>query len=135
MATARERAGGAETRTLASSGLPRDLQGLTWRDARARAERGLANVDTSQLPANGDVVRRNVLTLFNIILGSLILALFALAVADRDVGHFQDGIFVGVIVAANVAVATFQEIRATNRLRQLRALTVPRATVVRDGED
>ena len=49
------------------------------------------------------------------------------------VGEFRDGLFVGGVVAANVAVATLQELVATRRLRALRALTVLEARVVRDG--
>ncbi len=112
-----------------------DLRGLSSAEAALRAERGQANVDTSRQRTDGDVIRENSLTFFNVILGTLIAILFALAVIDQDVGHFQDGIFVGIIVAANVIVATYQEIRATHTLRALRALTAPRATVVRDGRE
>lgn len=100
--------------------------GLTQAEAEARAARGLANVDTSKQRTDGDVVRSNVLTFFNVVLGSLILALFA-------VGEFRDGLFVGIVVIANVAIATLQELKATRTLRELVALTAPQATVVRDG--
>ncbi len=103
------------------------LTGLTAAEATLRAARGLANLDSRQERTDGEVIRANALTFFNVVLGSLIVALFA-------VGEFRDGLFVGLVVAANVAVATFQEIRATRTLRQLVALTAPRATVVRDGE-
>ncbi|MCK9520258.1 MAG: cation-translocating P-type ATPase, partial [Dehalococcoidia bacterium] len=49
------------------------------------------------------------------------------------VGQFRDGLFVGMVVAANVAVATLQELKATRTLRELVALTAPQATVIRDG--
>ncbi len=79
------------------------------------------------------MIRGNVFTFFNFILGALIAALFAVGIAELDSSYFKDGAFVGTVVAANVAVATFQELRATRMLRELVALTVPRATVVRDG--
>ncbi|MYF81353.1 MAG: HAD-IC family P-type ATPase, partial [Chloroflexi bacterium] len=47
----------------------------------------------------------------------------------------QDAAFVGMVVLANVLVGTFQELRATRKLRQLVALTAPTATVVRGGEE
>jgi cation-transporting ATPase E len=100
--------------------------GLTTAEADRRAAAGLANVDSTRQRTDADVVRANVLTFFNVVLFSLIFALFA-------VGEFRDGFFVGVVVAANVAVATWQEIRATRTLRELVALTAPHATVVRDG--
>ena len=58
----------------------------------------------------------------------------SLAAAEQDVGKFQDALFVGIVVAANVSIGTFQEIRAARTLRQLAALAAPRATVVRDGQ-
>jgi cation-transporting ATPase E len=101
-------------------------RGLTQAEADGRSAAGLANVDTTKQRTDGDVVRSNVLTFFNVVLGSLIVALFL-------VGEFRDGLFVGVVVIANVAIATLQELKATRTLRQLVALTAPRATAIRDG--
>ncbi len=100
--------------------------GLSTSDAVARQAAGLANTDSSRIRTDGDVIRTNVLTFFNVVLAVLIVALFA-------VGEFKDGFFVGIVVVANVAVSTFQELRATRTLRELKALTAPKATVVRDG--
>jgi cation-transporting ATPase E len=100
--------------------------GLTTAQAKALAAQGLANVDTSRQRTDGDVVRDNTLTFFNVVLGSLIIALLAL-------GEVRDGLFVGIVVAANVAISTLQELKATRTLRELKALTAPQATVVRDG--
>ena len=107
---------------------PAPAGGLTSAEAQARAEAGLANVDLTRQRTDGDVIRANALTFFNVVLGVLILALFAVA-------EFRDGLFVGVVVIANVAVSTLQEIKATRTLRQLKALTAPQATVVRDGSE
>lgn len=113
-----------------AAGLP---AGLTQAEADRRAAQGLSNVDEREERTDRDVILSNTLTFFNFILGALILALFAVGIAELDSSYFKDGLFVGVVVAANVAVATFQELRATRTLRELVALTVPRATVVRDG--
>ncbi len=115
----------------AQSALPGMLEppiqgGLSSSDAIARAAAGLSNADRSRIRTDGDVVRANALTFFNVVLGSLILALLA-------VGEFKDGFFVGIVVVANVAIATLQELKATRTLRELKALTAPKATVVRDG--
>ena len=74
------------------------------------------------------MVRSNALTFFNVVLLFMIAALFV-------VGEFRDGLFVGVVVFANVVVSTYQELRAVRTLRQLVALTAPRALVVRGGEE
>lgn len=100
--------------------------GLTTIEAKRRHEQGLGNVDSTKQRTDGDVIRANVLTFFNVILAGLIIALFA-------VGEFRDGLFVGIVVVLNVIVSTFQELRATQTLRELVALTAPEATVVRDG--
>lgn len=107
---------------------PSPLQGLSSSEAQARADRGLANVDGSRQRTDADVVRANTLTFFNVVLATLIMSLFA-------IGDFKDGLFVGIVVVANVAVSTFQELRAVRTLRELVAITAPRATVVRDGEE
>ncbi|MFN0149000.1 MAG: HAD-IC family P-type ATPase [Dehalococcoidia bacterium] len=106
--------------------MPGAIRGLTTEEARRRAESGLANADTSRQRTDGDVIRANTLTFFNVVLAAMILALFA-------VGEFRDGLFVGIVVAANVAVSTLQELRAVGTLRELVALTAPHASVVRDG--
>ncbi|PKN81412.1 MAG: hypothetical protein CVU47_06875 [Chloroflexi bacterium HGW-Chloroflexi-9] len=102
------------------------LRGLSTSEAQARAAAGHHNVDSTPQRTDGDVVRANTLTFFNMLLATMILALLV-------VGEFRDGLFVGVVVAANVAIATVQELIATRRLRALRALTQPTAVVVRDG--
>ena len=103
-------------------------RGLTQAEAESRAEAGLANLDTTKQRSDADVVRSNALTFFNIVLLVMIVALLA-------VGEFRDGLFVGVVVFANVAVSTYQELRATRTLRSLVALTAPRANVVREGQE
>ncbi len=94
--------------------------GLSSSEALARAAAGLSNVDRSRIRTDGDVIRANALTYFNVILGALILALLA-------VGELKDGFFVGIVVIANVLVATLQELKATRTLRELKALTAPKA--------
>ena len=115
---------GAQPAVTLDDGPP--APGLSAAEAAARAAAGRANVDTARHRTDGDVVRANALTFFNIVLAALILALLAS-------GGFRDGLFVGGVVAANVAAATVQELIATRRLRELRALSAPSATVVRDG--
>jgi len=103
-------------------------RGLSTSEAIARTDAGLANRDGGKLRTDGDVVRANALTFFNVVLAVLIIALLA-------VGEIKDAGFVGIVVAANVAISTLQELRATRTLRELRALTAPKASVVRDGKE
>ncbi len=112
-----------------------DPHGLRFDEVADRVARGLVNRDDRKQRRDRDIIRENALTYFNLVLFSLILVLFILAIVDRDAGHAQDAFFVGIIVAANIAVGTWQEIRATRTLRALQALAAPRATVVRDGAE
>ena len=72
------------------------------------------------------ILRANVLTRFNAILGSLLVVVAV-------VGPFQDGLF-GVVLVANTAIGILQELRAKRTLDRLAILTAPRAHVVREGQ-
>lgn len=111
------------------------LKGLSAAEVADRTMRGLVNAVVGRERTDRDVIRDNVLTFFNMVLGSLIAILFILAIVDQDAGHAQDGIFVGLVVVANVVIGTYQEIRATRMLREIVALSAPRANVVRDGRE
>lgn len=102
--------------------------GLTSQQAAELAAAGLLNVDARRERTDADIIRQNALTFFNVVLLALIIALLA-------VGEFRDGLFVGLVVFANVVIATVQELRATHRLRELVALTAPSANVIRDGRE
>jgi cation-transporting ATPase E len=71
------------------------------------------------------IVRANVLTRFNAILGALLVAVLA-------VGSRADGLF-GVVLISNSAIGIIQEVRAKRTLDRLAVLSAPRVTVVRDG--
>ncbi|HEY2054557.1 MAG TPA: HAD-IC family P-type ATPase [Solirubrobacterales bacterium] len=67
----------------------------------------------------------NTFTVFNLILAGFGLATIVF-------GNPKDALFLGILVA-NVAIGTFQEVRAKRALDKLAALVVAKATVVRDG--
>ena len=71
------------------------------------------------------IVRANVFTIFNLILG----VFGALTLAY---GEWQDALFLGILVF-NSAIGIVQEIRAKSALDRLSALVAPTARVVRDG--
>ena len=111
----------------------RNPEGLSMAEVGDRVRRGLVNRDDSKQRRDRDVIRENALTYFNMVLFSLILVLFILAIVDQEAGHAQDAFFVGIVVAANITIGTWQELRATHTLRALQALAAPRAMVIRDG--
>ena len=70
----------------------------------------------------GQILRANVLTRFNAILGTLFVA----------VGPPQDALF-GIVLVVNTGFGVFQELRAKRTLDRLAILTAARARVVREG--
>ncbi len=119
----------------AEQGEPPDLTGLDSGEVSQRFADGRVNSDSSKQRSDLEVVISNVFTYFNLILFGLIGILLILALTEQKTDHLQDAGFVGMVVLANVLVGTFQELRATRKLRQLVALTSPTATVVRAGSE
>ncbi len=123
----------ADIDALAPSGTPaltgpRSLTGLTSAEVRERVDAGKTNVT----PRPGgrttwDIIRSNVFTWFNLILGVLFAAVMVF-------GSWKDGLFGGIIFI-NAAIGIVQEMRAKIALDRLTVLTAPAAKVIRDGED
>ncbi|MCB0958061.1 MAG: HAD-IC family P-type ATPase [Acidimicrobiales bacterium] len=102
--------------------------GLTSAEVEERRARGAVNeVEERTSRTVGEIVRANVLTRFNAILG-------AIAVAVLATGRWGDALFVGVLVI-NSFIGIVQEVRAKRTLDRLAVLHAPTAGVVRDGEE
>ena len=71
------------------------------------------------------ITRRNLLTLFNLILAACAVALIA-------TGQLADLLFAAVLVV-NSGIGIVQEVRAKRALDRLALLAAPRARVLRDG--
>jgi len=100
--------------------------GLTEQEARRRADSGLANtIRETTSRSVPDILKANLLTRFNALLGSLFVAILV-------VGPIQDAVF-GLILVANALIGIGQELRAKVTLDRLAILAAPRARVVRDG--
>jgi cation-transporting ATPase E len=101
--------------------------GLTDAEVAERVARGDVNVSAERTSRTfGDIVRANVFTRFNAILGSMLVVILI-------VGPFQDSLF-GVVLVANALIGIVQEWRAKRTLDKLAVLNAPRARVVRNGE-
>jgi cation-transporting ATPase E len=100
--------------------------GLTSAEVEDRVRRGLVN----RAPGGTSrslwaIVRANVFTRFNAILGTLLAVILT-------VGPIQDALF-GVVLVTNTLIGIVQEWRAKRTLDRLSLLTAPHVTVVRDG--
>ncbi|HEV3451659.1 MAG TPA: HAD-IC family P-type ATPase [Acidimicrobiia bacterium] len=121
--------GPAESGALAPprSGPDTPPTGLTAAEVRDRVSRGLTNGGGERTSRSyGEIIRANVLTRFNAILGTLLVVVLV-------VGHPQDGLF-GFVLVANSLIGIVQEVLAKRKLDALAVLSAPRARVVRDGE-
>ncbi|WP_329457266.1 HAD-IC family P-type ATPase [Streptomyces sp. NBC_01497] len=109
------------------AGVPASARrGLTGAEVARRVARGEVNdVPVRSSRSFTEIVRANVLTRFNAIIGVLwLLVLF--------VAPFQDSLF-GYVIVANTAIGMVQEWRAKKTLDSLAVLGESRPTVRRDG--
>src|SRR5215831_1450920 len=100
--------------------------GLNTAQVAERRSRGLTNAGgehTSRSVAH--ILRANILTRFNLILGVLLAVILA-------VGEPQDALF-GIVLVTNALIGIGQELRAKRTLDRLAVLSAPRVRVVRDG--
>jgi cation-transporting ATPase E len=103
------------------------LNGLTAAEVAERVARGEVNrVRRSDAAEYLDIVRRNVLTLFNAMVLPAAVALFFL-------GDLKGGIAVSGFALTTTLLGLVQEVRAKRHLDRLTLLTEARARAVRDG--
>ena len=102
-------------------------RGLSSAEVAERVARGQVN-DVPAAPTRtvGQIVRANVLTRFNAILGTLLAVILV-------VGPVQDALF-GVVLVTNAAIGIYQELRAKRVLDRLSLLTAPAVVVARGGQ-
>lgn len=116
----------AVTATDATGLASAEVAGLTSQEVADRVRRGLANVaDDRTSRSLAHIVRANVLTRFNAVLGALLVLVLA-------TGAWADATF-GIVVVVNALVGIVQELRAKRALDRLAVLSAPRARVIRDG--
>ncbi|MFD5564126.1 cation-translocating P-type ATPase [Kitasatospora griseola] len=100
--------------------------GLTGAEVAERIARGQVNdVPVRSSRSVREIVRANVFTRFNAIIG----VMFGIILA---VGPIQDGLF-GLVIVANTAIGIIQELRAKKTLDSLALIGEARPQVRRDG--
>src|SRR6266511_302208 len=102
------------------------LDGLTESQVQERVTSGKVNeVPTRPSRTVKEIVRANVFTRFNALLGALLVVILI-------VGPYQDALF-GFVLVGNTLIGIVQELRAKRTLDRLAVLTAPRARLVREG--
>ncbi|MER7581967.1 HAD-IC family P-type ATPase [Kitasatospora sp. NPDC097691] len=106
--------------------LPGRRGGLTGAEVAERVAKGQVNdVPARSSRSTGEIVRANVFTRFNAIIG----VMFGIILI---VGPIQDGLF-GLVIVANTAIGIIQELRAKKTLDSLALIGEARPQVRRDG--
>ena len=101
-------------------------KGLTRDQAQERLENGYANVVTEETATTtGQIIRSNVFTYFNMIF-------FLLALVLLWEGSFNNLTFL-IVVTVNAVIGIVQELKAKKTLDDLRLVSAPEITVIRDG--
>ena len=102
-------------------------EGLSAADVAERIARGETNaVKEPSSRSLATIIRANVFTRFNAILGVLFVVIVS-------VGHLQDALF-GIVLVVNTLIGIIQELRAKWTLDRLSLLSAPKARVIREGE-
>ena len=101
--------------------------GLTETEVRQRIEAGLVNqVQERPSRTTGEIVRANVVTRFNILLGALLVIVLVVLREPRDA-------LFGIVLLTNSAIGIIQELRAKRTLDRLELLATPTVRVMRSG--
>ncbi len=101
--------------------------GLTSAQVAERVARGAVNeVHLEHSRTTAEIIRANVITRFNILLGALLVVIL---VAVREP---RDALF-GIVLVTNALIGIVQELRAKATLDRLAVLTSPTVAVMRDG--
>ena len=104
------------------------MNGLSAAQVAERVSAGRTNEYRERTSRSAaQILRANVFTIFNGILGVALVLVLAL-------GHWADALF-GFVLLLNTATGTLAEIRAKRALDRLAVLETPRAVVLRDGTE
>ena len=114
---------------MSTTNLPEaPIAGLSAAQVAERVSAGRTNEYRERTSRSAaQILRANVFTIFNGILGVALVLVLAL-------GHWADALF-GFVLLLNTATGTLAEIRAKRALDRLAVLETPRAVVLRDGAE
>ncbi|WKX10252.1 HAD-IC family P-type ATPase [Streptomyces sp. NL15-2K] len=117
---------GTELGPVHPTAIPTPVTGLTASEVAERVARGEINdVPVRSSRSTADIVRANVFTRFNAIIGVLWVIMLSVA-------PIQDSLF-GFVILANTGIGIVQEWRAKKTLDSLAVIGEARPTVRRDG--
>ena len=103
-------------------------RGLSTAEVRERIQAGQVNTVTERPSrTTGEIVRANVVTRFNLLLGALLIIVLVVLREPRDA-------LFGIVLVTNSAIGIVQELRAKRTLDRLEVVAAPKVRVVRAGQ-
>lgn len=112
------------------------MTGLTTQQVQDRIAQGLQNKSAATKSKSvGRILYENVLSIFNLVIFSVILFLLIFYIKTGDVRLLYDTIGTTFVITLNTFIAVFQEIRAKRALDQVSLLLKKEVKVVRDGTE
>ena len=118
--------GAAGPPVLAAPAAQTPPAGLSSAEVAERRSRGLGSSGPDRTSRSvAEILRANIFTRFNLILGVLLAVILAL-------GDPQDALF-GIVLVSNAVIGIAQELHAKRTLDRLAVLSAPRVRVIRDG--
>ena len=103
-------------------------RGLTAAEVEQRIRNGAVNtVPDPPSRTVAEIIRANVVTRFNILLGALLLIVLLVLREPRDA-------LFGIVLVTNSAIGIIQEVRAKRTLDRLELLAAPKVRVIRSGQ-
>ena len=113
---------------MVTTGRALTARGLEPDEVRQRVAAGKVNIaPDGPSRSTADIVRANVVTRFNILLGVLLVVTLVVLREPRDA-------LFGIVLVANALIGIVQELRAKRTLDRLELLTAPRARALRGGQ-
>jgi magnesium-transporting ATPase (P-type) len=104
-------------------------EGLTSSEAALRLEKYGPN------KLEGEETTNLLRVFLNQFKNPLIYILLSAAAVTASLGQFKDSAVILVVIVINSIIGSWQELRAEQSIRALQKLSVPKARVLRDGEE
>lgn len=112
-----------------------ELTGLTAAEVRDRFAKKQYNRSTrTKTKTIGEILVENVLSVFNLIIGLIIIFFVFFYVRSFDIRLLLDAIGIFMVAFINTMISIYQEIKAKKTLDKVHLLLKKNVTVIRDGQ-
>ncbi|MCX7832697.1 MAG: HAD-IC family P-type ATPase [Ignavibacteria bacterium] len=112
------------------------IKGLNSSEVEERVNKGLINkTSKSRTKTVGEILIENIFSLFNIIIGGVIIFVIIFFLIYKDYRLLLDSIGILSVAILNTTIAIYQELKAKKALDKVNLLLKRTVTVIRDGKE